>query len=102
MSLVDGRRSSEMGKWRWLASANLHGAVATQVAWKRASAFSVFVEHELPSGVMILLTSDDGFLPEAILLARKRLVWSTPERNRLQEFSFSWSIAPLKAFQAFL
>lgn len=77
-----------------------HGAVATHVAVNSASAFSALVEQILPLSVMMVLTREEAFQPEAIHFAWNRLVWSTPERNCLQELSFALSMARLKTLRA--
>lgn len=57
------------GNSRWFVLSRRHGAVATHVDAKRASAFSSLVEQTFPDAVMIVLTSEDALRPDAIRLA---------------------------------
>lgn len=66
------------------------------MAAKRAEAFLLLVVQAVPSAVMMVLTKEDGFLPDAARLAWKSVWWSSPERYALHELSFAWSMARVK------
>lgn len=77
-----------VGNVKSAVSSRLHGAVATHVVWKRSSAFSWFYSQILPSFVINVCISCEGFSPMANFFALKRLSWVSSERNERHLFVF--------------